>query len=235
MATRLAVGQQVAPVAKDQPQQLKALREKLRAENRGKNDVDLGFTERALLRRIFAKSSIKAQSVGVDCDSLNVAPTSTPTSTPETPMSKTNYAEKRAKRITKTKAGQAYLAAQKALGILPDDKDVGDDAYCLDLSYNNPDLRFTGDSLIRQIVGSENGSVTHAGQNILNNVRTVTVLMPGCGNINRVANALADGGLEVVVFAPDILSLCHQPLRYRMRKCSRICSTTAKPRIVTVI
>ena len=36
---RLAAGRQVAPVAYDQPQQLKALREKLRAEDSAKNDA----------------------------------------------------------------------------------------------------------------------------------------------------------------------------------------------------
>ena len=81
------------------------------------------------------------------------------------------------------------------------------------MSYNNPDLRFTGESLIRQVVDAENGGVTHVGQGIQNNVRTVTVLMPGCDNIERVTKALVDGGMEVVVFGPDKLDKCHEPLR----------------------
>ncbi len=99
-----------------------------------------------------------------------------------------------------------------ATSIEIDSKDVGEDAYCLDVSYDNSDGKFTGDGLIRQIVDAENGSVPFAGQG---EGRTVTLLMPVCENMERVAKALVDAGFEVVLFAPDRLEDCHLPLRYR--------------------
>jgi hypothetical protein len=96
-----------------------------------------------------------------------------------------------------------------------DSKDVGEDAYCLDVSYDNSDGKFTGDGPIRQAVDAENGSVPFAGQGV-GSIRTVTLLMPLCDNMERVALALVDGGYEVAVFPADQLHDCHLPVRYRL-------------------
>jgi hypothetical protein len=139
---------------------------------------------------------------------------------------KLNYAEKKAIRLLALKdqreeAGRHFLKAQEALGIpvtascqrqvISDTEDT----YYLDVSYKNADLKFTGDGLIRQAIVAEKGDVDFTGQDLSNNVRTITCAVLGLDRTKRLAEKLCAQGMEVIIFTPEKTGEAHLPIRCR--------------------
>ncbi len=101
-----------------------------------------------------------------------------------------------------------YVRRQEELGIpltTPDNRRIPaeaiDDTYYLDVSYDNSDLEFSCEGVIRLALDAEGGDVDFRQQAIGGIARTVTCAFLGFNRAERVARKLCEQGFEVILLS----------------------------------